>query len=47
MRERVEQWAGQLIVASSRAKGTKVVVELPYNHESMLVTSKKNLFANQ
>jgi PAS domain S-box-containing protein len=36
MRERVEQMGGTLIVTSSRAKGTKVVVELPYNHESML-----------
>jgi PAS domain S-box-containing protein len=36
MRERVEQMGGTLIVTSSRTKGTKVVVELPYNHESML-----------
>ena len=36
MRERVEQMGGTLNVTSSRAKGTKVVVELPYNHESML-----------
>jgi PAS domain S-box-containing protein len=36
MRERVEQMGGILIVTSSRTKGTKVVVELPYNHESML-----------
>ncbi len=36
MRERVEQMGGTLIVTSSRTKGTKVVVELPYNHESIL-----------
>jgi signal transduction histidine kinase len=36
MRERVEQMGGTLIVTSSRRKGTKIVVELPHNHESML-----------
>src|SRR6266496_1465613 len=36
MRERVEQMGGTLIVTSSRTKGTKVIVELPCNHESML-----------
>jgi len=27
---------GQLKVTSSRGKGTKVIVTLPYNHESVL-----------
>ena len=36
MRERVEQMGGQLKVTSSRGKGTKVIVTLPYNHESVL-----------
>jgi PAS domain S-box-containing protein len=36
MRERVEQMGGKLEITSSRSKGTKVVVTLPYNHESML-----------
>jgi PAS domain S-box-containing protein len=36
MRERVEQMGGKLKITSSRDKGTKVVVTLPYNHESML-----------
>jgi len=36
MSERGEQMGGTLIVTSSRTKGTKVVVELPYNHESIL-----------
>jgi PAS domain S-box-containing protein len=35
MRERVEQMGGKLKIASSRRKGTKVIVTLPYNHESM------------
>jgi PAS domain S-box-containing protein len=34
MRERVEQMGGELKIASSRGKGTKVIVTLPYNHES-------------
>jgi PAS domain S-box-containing protein len=34
MRERVEQMGGQLEITSSRGKGTKVIVTLPYNHES-------------
>jgi PAS domain S-box-containing protein len=34
MRERVEQMGGQLEITSSRRKGTKVIVTLPYNHES-------------
>jgi len=36
MRERVEQMGGQLKVTSSRGKGTKVIVTLPYIHESVL-----------
>jgi PAS domain S-box-containing protein len=36
MRERVEQMGGKLKVASSHGKGTKIVVTLPYNHESIL-----------
>jgi PAS domain S-box-containing protein len=36
MRERVEQMGGKLEITSSRSKGTKVVVAVPYNHESML-----------
>src|SRR5439155_622791 len=32
MRERVEQMGGKLTIASSRGKGTRVVVALPYNH---------------
>ena len=36
MRERVEQMGGQLKVTSSRGKGTKVIVTLPCNHESVL-----------
>jgi PAS domain S-box-containing protein len=34
MRERVEQMGGELRVTSTRVKGTKVVVTLPYNGES-------------
>ena len=36
MRERVEQMGGKLKITSSRGKGTKVVVALPYNHEPTL-----------
>jgi PAS domain S-box-containing protein len=36
MRERVEQMGGELKITSSRGKGTKVVVTLPYNHEPKL-----------
>src|SRR5438046_1697336 len=36
MRERVEQMGGELKVTSSRGKGTKVIVTLPYNHEPVL-----------
>src|SRR5437773_11319527 len=36
MRERVEQMGGELKVTSSRGKGTKVIVTLPYIHESVL-----------
>ena len=36
MRERVEQMGGKLTIASSRGKGTRVVVALPYNHEPTL-----------
>jgi PAS domain S-box-containing protein len=36
MRERVEQMGGELKVTSSRSKGTKIIVTLPYNHESVL-----------
>src|SRR5881227_238449 len=36
MRERVEQMGGELKVTSARGKGTKIVVRLPYNHESVL-----------
>ncbi len=35
MRERVEQMGGELKIASSRGKGTKVIVVLPCNGESM------------
>src|SRR5439155_1979705 len=34
MRERVEQMGGELKITTARGKGTKVVVTLPYNHES-------------
>jgi signal transduction histidine kinase len=34
MHERVEQMGGELKIVSTRAKGTKVIVTLPYNHES-------------
>jgi signal transduction histidine kinase len=36
MRERVEQMGGQLTIASSRGKGTKITVLLPCNGESTL-----------
>ena len=36
MRERVEQMGGQLEITSSRGKGTKIIVVLPGNGESML-----------
>jgi signal transduction histidine kinase len=36
MRERVEQMGGKVKITSSRGKGTKVVVTLPYNQEPML-----------
>jgi len=36
MRERVQQMGGKLKISSSHGKGTKVVVTLPYNHESIL-----------
>src|SRR6266516_1550101 len=36
MRERVEQMGGELKITSLRGKGTKVVVTVPHNHESML-----------
>jgi PAS domain S-box-containing protein len=36
MRERVEQMRGELKITSSRGKGTKVVVTLPYDHEPKL-----------
>src|SRR4030095_4169624 len=45
MRERVEQMGGQLEITSSRRKGTKVIVTLPYNHESKTWNTKKNPFA--
>ena len=35
MRERVEQMGGQVKITSAHGKGTKVIVTLPYNHESM------------
>jgi PAS domain S-box-containing protein len=35
MRERVEQMGGTLKISSTRGKGTKVLVTLPYNGESM------------
>jgi signal transduction histidine kinase len=35
MRERVEQMGGTLKISSARGKGTKVLVTLPYNGESM------------
>jgi signal transduction histidine kinase len=34
MRERAEQMGGTLKIASARGKGTKIVVTVPYNHES-------------
>jgi signal transduction histidine kinase len=34
MRERAEQMGGTLKVASARGKGTRIVVTVPYNHES-------------
>jgi signal transduction histidine kinase len=34
MRERVEQMGGELKIASSRGKGTKITVVLPGNGES-------------
>ena len=36
IRERVEQMGGQLKITSSRGKGTKITVVLPWNGESML-----------
>ena len=36
MRERVEQMGGELKIASSRSKGTKITVVLPSNGKSML-----------
>ena len=36
MRERVEQMGGKVKITSSRGKGTKVVVTLPYNGQSTL-----------
>jgi PAS domain S-box-containing protein len=36
MRERVQQMSGELDIASSRGKGTKVIVVLPYNGEAAL-----------
>jgi two-component system NarL family sensor kinase len=36
MRERVEQMRGALKIASSRGKGTKVIVVIPCNGESTL-----------
>jgi signal transduction histidine kinase len=36
MRERVEQMGGNLAISSRRGKGTKIVVTLPYNLESVL-----------
>jgi NO-binding membrane sensor protein with MHYT domain/GAF domain-containing protein len=38
MRERVEQMNGQLEITSVRGRGTNVVVALPLNQESILVT---------
>jgi NO-binding membrane sensor protein with MHYT domain/signal transduction histidine kinase len=38
MRERVEQMNGQLEITSIRGRGTNVVVALPLNQESVLVT---------
>jgi PAS domain S-box-containing protein len=38
MRERVEQMNGQLEITSVRGRGTNVVVALPLNQESVLVT---------
>ena len=35
MRERVEQMGGQLKITSTRGRGTKITVVLPYNGESM------------
>src|SRR6266446_6166378 len=35
MRERVEQMGGELKITSSRGKGTKITVVLPFNGESM------------
>jgi PAS domain S-box-containing protein len=36
MRERVEQMGGNLTISSTRGKGTKIAVTLPYNLESVL-----------
>jgi signal transduction histidine kinase len=36
IRERVEQMGGELKITSSRGKGTKITVVLPYNGESIL-----------
>jgi PAS domain S-box-containing protein len=36
MRERVEQMGGHLTISSTRGKGTKIAVTLPYNLESAL-----------
>jgi signal transduction histidine kinase len=36
MHERVKQMNGELEIASTRGKGTRVVVALPLNHEAML-----------
>jgi PAS domain S-box-containing protein len=36
MRERVEQMGGHLTISSTRGKGTKIAVTLPYNLESVL-----------
>jgi PAS domain S-box-containing protein len=36
MRERVEQMGGNLAISSTRGKGTKIVVTVPYNLESAL-----------
>jgi signal transduction histidine kinase len=38
MRERVEQMSGKLEIASERGKGTNIVVAVPLNQESVLLT---------
>jgi PAS domain S-box-containing protein len=45
MRERAEQMGGTLRITSARGKGTKIVVTLPYNHDSS--TPRNNGFSRR